>query len=256
MNYRDDDSRRAQQGGQGSWSSDADDEYQGGRGQQHAFQGRTGQQGGRERYGRGTGGSDFGGSEAQYRDDQSRLMGDDRGTGYQRGSGYEGRGGYEGGGRGYEGRDSWRTHDTDRFGGPGQIPRTGVAGHSMRAFDHDAQSSAWESTPGAGRYERHEQGGGMGDMTSGRERGRHWDPDYHQWREEQIRRLDDDYDAYRKERYGKFSEEFDSWRSNRAKQGSSNSAVTGSGTSKTAATSSGSANGASSGKSDEPKQKG
>jgi hypothetical protein len=44
----------------------------------------------------------------------------------------------------------------------------------------------------------------------------HPDPDYHQWREEQIRKLDDDYDSWRNERYKKFSSDFDSWRKNRS----------------------------------------
>ena len=48
--------------------------------------------------------------------------------------------------------------------------------------------------------------------------GRHMqhDPDYHQWRSEQMRNLDNDYSEWRKERYKKFSEDFDQWRSSRA----------------------------------------
>lgn len=41
------------------------------------------------------------------------------------------------------------------------------------------------------------------------------DPDYQQWRDEQLRLLDEDYDAWRKERYQKFSEDFSQWRSSR-----------------------------------------
>ena len=47
---------------------------------------------------------------------------------------------------------------------------------------------------------------------------RHPDPDYHQWRSEQIRQLDDDYDQWRRERYQKFSEDFNNWRSTRPNQ--------------------------------------
>lgn len=48
-----------------------------------------------------------------------------------------------------------------------------------------------------------------------------YDPDYDQWRREQLRGLDEDYRNWREERYKKFSDEFSSWRSNRpAKSGS------------------------------------
>lgn len=43
----------------------------------------------------------------------------------------------------------------------------------------------------------------------------HHDPDYQQWREEQIRALDEDYKAWRDERYSNFSNEFGEWRKNR-----------------------------------------
>lgn len=43
----------------------------------------------------------------------------------------------------------------------------------------------------------------------------HRDPDYQQWRDEQLRTLDDDYDSWRKERYQKFSDDFSQWRSSR-----------------------------------------
>lgn len=44
---------------------------------------------------------------------------------------------------------------------------------------------------------------------------RQFDPDYHQWRADQIRKLDEEYEQWRKERFQKFSEEFDSWRKQR-----------------------------------------
>lgn len=43
----------------------------------------------------------------------------------------------------------------------------------------------------------------------------HFDPDYHQWRSEQMSLLDKDYRAWRDDRYKKFSEDFNTWRSNR-----------------------------------------
>ena len=42
-----------------------------------------------------------------------------------------------------------------------------------------------------------------------------FDPDYHQWRTEQMNKLDADYNSWRGDRYKKFSDEFDSWRSSR-----------------------------------------
>jgi hypothetical protein len=45
--------------------------------------------------------------------------------------------------------------------------------------------------------------------------GGHHDPDYDQWRREQLQRLDEDYEAYRRERYTKFSDDFNAWRAAR-----------------------------------------
>lgn len=47
---------------------------------------------------------------------------------------------------------------------------------------------------------------GAGQSTGGSHG--HHDPDYDQWRSEQLRNLDKDYEDWRKERYSKFSEEF------------------------------------------------
>jgi hypothetical protein len=56
-----------------------------------------------------------------------------------------------------------------------------------------------------------------------------FDPDYHQWRNEQLRTLDDDYRNWRQDRYKKFSDEFSNWRKNRpASAGESDSGGTGS----------------------------
>jgi len=55
----------------------------------------------------------------------------------------------------------------------------------------------------------------------------HHDPDYQQWREEQIRGLDDDYKAWRDERYSTFSNEFGEWRKNRKNRSSSGAASAG-----------------------------
>ncbi len=42
-----------------------------------------------------------------------------------------------------------------------------------------------------------------------------FDPDYRQWRDEQMRAFDDDYRQWRQDRYKKFSDEFTTWRSGR-----------------------------------------
>ena len=45
-----------------------------------------------------------------------------------------------------------------------------------------------------------------------------YDPDYQQWRNEQMRNLDNDYESWRADRYKKFSDEFNTWRSNRTQE--------------------------------------
>lgn len=73
---------------------------------------------------------------------------------------------------------------------------------------------------------------GSGMQQGERESQGHHDPDYQQWRTEQLRNLDNDYEAWRGERYKKFSDEFNTWRSNRPSQGSSQSTQQGSATNK------------------------
>ena len=53
-----------------------------------------------------------------------------------------------------------------------------------------------------------------------------FEPDYHQWRAEQVRALDDDYRNWRQDRYKKFSEEFSDWRKNRSTASSDNTSNT------------------------------
>lgn len=59
-----------------------------------------------------------------------------------------------------------------------------------------------------------QRGGGYGNHP-GHRRDAEFEPEYHRWREEQMRRLDDEYRDWRKDRYKKFAEEFDAWRSSR-----------------------------------------
>jgi len=78
---------------------------------------------------------------------------------------------------------------------------------------------------GDDRYGR--QGYGQSDWHQEHEREQHrFDPDYLQWRAEQIRNLDNDYFCYRRDRYKQFVQEFDSWRRNReSSSGASGSAT-------------------------------
>jgi hypothetical protein len=222
MHSRDDDDarRRGAYGTARDWRGD--DERRGGyqgRGQQEAFQGRGTQMGGYDpyeqgqEYGRGAGGSDYGSGETSFwrGDEQQRMYERPRGGAY---------------GRGYQGRDSWRTHASDesRYGGFDREQGGGVGGSIMSDYG-SAQQEPWQGSgmprhTGTARSWSGEYGraGGYGGYGGGREQERQWDPDYHQWRSEQLRRLDEDYEAFRKERYGKFSEEFNTWRANRASQ--------------------------------------
>jgi hypothetical protein len=61
-----------------------------------------------------------------------------------------------------------------------------------------------------------------GDWQGGRSQQSQFDPDYSQWRSEQLRKFDDDYQNWRQERYGKFSDEFSEWRKNRQSTTGSN----------------------------------
>jgi len=218
MYSRDDDEAR-RRGGYGTARRDDDDRqggqvaWQGRRQQQEAFQGRGTQMGGYDPYdqgqdlGRGAGGSDYGSGETSFwRGDEQQRM-DER----SRAGAY---------GRGYQGRDSWRTHGSDesRYGGFDRGPSGGPGGSYLSDYGSGQQES-WQGG-GMPRHTGTARGGfsGYGGSGGGREHERQWDPDYHQWRGEQLRRLDEDYEAFRKERYGKFSEEFNTWRANRASQ--------------------------------------
>ena len=67
-----------------------------------------------------------------------------------------------------------------------------------------------------------------GDLNRGREHDA-TEPDYQQWRREQMDALDNDYRAFRQERSQRFGDDFSSWRGNRDRQRaqSPNDVVTG-----------------------------
>ncbi len=87
----------------------------------------------------------------------------------------------------------------------------------------EAERSSWaESRGGQGtygqphdHYPQHHQGPTGYQQQGGPFNAHHeadFDPDYHQWRSEQMRALDADYRNWRQDRYQKFSDEFSSWR--------------------------------------------
>ena len=63
---------------------------------------------------------------------------------------------------------------------------------------------------------RWDSGDGLRGPSQGRQD--YHDPDYQQWRQEQLRLLDEDYQSWRKDRYEKFSNDFNTWRTSRNQQ--------------------------------------
>lgn len=161
----------------------------------------------REMQGRGRP-QEFGGyGEGRFSERNYDLSGFEGGYGSDYGQGY----GFEG--SGYE-RD---------MGWGGQ--HGGFAGSG-----YGAAQGGYGGGRGQGGGQSYQQGGPPGQMSGGwpgdqagqgwmrgggRQQQEHFDPDYQQWRDEQMRSLDEDYRNWRQERYGKFSEEFSTWRKNR-----------------------------------------
>jgi hypothetical protein len=133
------------------------------------------------------------------------------------------------GASGYGGRESPWSGDAGRSW---QRPeRSGLSGEDHRRTGDDYERGYWGNDFDRGDVDPFEHGqsvptgprtwgSGIGSGVQGRGmgQGRHSDPDYQQWRNEQLERFDDDFEAFRRERYGKFAEEFNTWRSNRANQ--------------------------------------
>jgi hypothetical protein len=216
MKSRDDDRR----GGR-DWRDEPRRDWRGReQGQQEAFQGRSTQMGGSDYGGRDAGWGQDPGRDvrererpASSRDESRRRHGDDYERGYWGNDFDRGDMGASDDGRAFHPRDSWRTHD------PGsRLGRSGALGGGDRArgafgdYGDDARDD-WNLPNGPRTW-----GSGVGSGMQGRgmREGRHSDPDYQQWRDEQLERFDEDFDAFRRERYGKFAEEFNTWRSQRA----------------------------------------
>lgn len=164
----------------------------------------------RERYGREP--AEYGqyGMRAEGAGNYSRY-GDDHGTGYAR-TGYDSAPDRSGsspganrdrasvGASGYVGSNYGAASDHESF--DGEYLRREQRDHRPRTIptglSHTPNGPGW---------------GGSGDPAR---TDRHIDPDYHQWRSEQLRQMDAEYDEWRKERYQRFSDDFNGWRGQRA----------------------------------------
>lgn len=125
---------------------------------------------------------------------------DERRGGFEQ-AGYRNQGAREGG---YdEGRD-W-----------GRGPAGGDHGHERFQGGSGGYRSNTGPYAGSQTYGGYGDQLGYGSYRGGRGQSPHHDPDYQQWREQQLRALDEDYQSWRGERYKKFSDEFDNWRKNR-----------------------------------------
>lgn len=131
-------------------------------------------------------------------------------------------------------RGDWRDHrgspayrsDADRAG-PYRDP---LYGNPHGNAHGETYGGAYSSPSGGGYYgSDYQRGGDWADRPrpTGLESRNDFDPDYHQWRNEQVRQLDSDYQSWRKDRYKKFADEFSSWRSSRPADTGPNTAQTG-----------------------------
>ena len=109
------------------------------------------------------------------------------------------------------GNGSFRPDNQGSRGGRGP---SATWGQSLA--DNYQGSRGWQESPD--NHDRYGDNGYQGNFQQGQRGQAYHDPDYHQWRSEQLSRLDRDYDEWRQHRYQRFSEDFDNWRSNRANQ--------------------------------------
>ena len=104
-------------------------------------------------------------------------------------------------------RDSERRYDQDSRD---QYDRD-RHGRFSGGFDQERRGVGYQG--GYGGY-GHGYGGDQGNDAQRDQ----FDPDYSQWRRDQVRALDDDYQQWRQDRFKKFSDEFSTWRSSRSQQ--------------------------------------
>ncbi|GHC88886.1 hypothetical protein GCM10007320_36150 [Pseudorhodoferax aquiterrae] len=179
-------------------------------------------------YGRASAPDVHGGPSGGYQRDWQADPGYNR-PGYMRNPGYQGygsrderRGGEYGG---YGGADAGYRNQSYRQGGYGYDEGRDwnrTYGSDEDRYGHERyQGGSGGYRSNTGPYAGSQTYGGYGDQLGygsyqgGRQQQHHHDPDYQQWREQQLRNLDEDYQSWRGERYKKFSDEFDTWRKNR-----------------------------------------
>ncbi len=103
---------------------------------------------------------------------------------------------------------AWR--DEQRYrGGQGQDAGYGSSYGQSSADNYQGNRG------GPGNQDRYGDNGYQGNFQQGQRGQAYHDPDYHQWRSEQLSRLDREYDEWRQHRYQRFADEFDQWRSSR-----------------------------------------
>ena len=121
-------------------------------------------------------------------------------------------------GRGYgDGYDYGRPRHPGYPGQPGPERDHRTQGHGDEDDRGRYQGGGGGYQSNAGEYANTQRYGGAGDQTgygSGPGYGPH-DPDYQQWRRQQMESLDAEYASWRGERYQKFAEDFGAWRSSR-----------------------------------------
>ncbi len=89
-------------------------------------------------------------------------------------------------------------------------PRHGGRWDERRDSDRGRQQGSWPERHSPAHGPLHERARDeLADPTH------RFDPDYQEWRSEQMRQLDKEYALWRQERYRKFAEEFDTWRRQR-----------------------------------------
>lgn len=156
--------------------------------------------------------------------------------------------GGDGGGQNYQDdRSGWGRQPESHSQSGGQHYQddrsSGGWGRQQQAFDqgsggrqaggygarNDQSGGGYGHQPSGDRYSegfygdasRFSHGGQRENNNQYQSRGTH-DPDYQQWRTEQLRNLDNDYENWRADRYKKFSEEFNTWRSSRTEDANKN----------------------------------
>lgn len=146
--------------------------------------------------------------ERLYDTDGQRLAGTEQGAPSRSGEpGWQGReapahgtvpGDFKHGGLGVRGHVAEAPHlGTSQPSAPGRSAAD--AGRSQRGGDFGGGFQAWGHVPEAPQAHR----------STGTQAEEDFDPDYLQWREEQLRQLDEDYRAWRQH---KFAEDFKQWR--------------------------------------------